>query len=339
MEKASASVAETSSTQPNKDLVLVFDTETTGLTSQEGEIISLSYIVYNKATNEVVYLTEQGDDIVSIIGETSGTEKIHGITKEMTIGKRPIKEHLDAFIFHFNNVGQYVAHNLKFDRTFIINAADKLIKENNCDIELYSKFIRFFAEGSSGKESPEHLYCTMSKSKGKCDDIAGVKKRGPGYKLEEVHKIIFKQGVGGQLHSSLVDCAVTLRVYVSLTQAKDICDVNRTIRDIINPTTIVSAEVDDKIGGGPDGSELLTIVTKMEDSLLLIEEIKLNDRYTYETCISVINNNGVNLGDTCNTNLLPNTDTKSVGGKKTRRKKIKKLNKSKNTFRQGRRRR
>lgn len=335
MEKAS----ESSSRQPNKDLVLVFDTETTGTNFGLNEIISLSYIVYNKATNEVVYLTEQGQDIVSIIGETNGTEKIHGITKEMTIGKKPIREHLDAFIFHFNNVGQYVAHNLKFDRSFIIDAADKLIKENNCDIDLYSKFIRFFSEGSSGKESPEHLYCTMSKSKGKCDDIARVKKRGPGYKLIDVHGIIFNQGVGGRLHSSLIDCAVTLRIYVKLTQDKDVCDDNRTIRDIISPTTVVSSEEDDIIGGGPDGSELLTIVTKLDQSSLLIEEMKLNDRYTYDTCISVINNNGVNLGDTCNTNILPITDTKSVGGKKTRRKKIKKLNKAKNTLRQRRRRR
>jgi hypothetical protein len=100
----------------------------------------------------------------------------------------------------------------------------------------------------------------------------------------------------------------------------------------------VSSEEDDIIGGGPDGSELLTIVTKLDQSSLLIEEMKLNDRYTYDTCISVINNNGVKLGDTCNTNILPITDTKSVGGKKTRRKKIKKLNKAKNTLRQRRRR-
>jgi DNA polymerase III epsilon subunit-like protein len=338
MEKASSTLAETSSAQPNKDLVLVFDTETTGTNFVLNQIISLSYIVYNKATNEIVYLTEHGDDIVSITGETNGTESIHGITKEMTIGKNPIKKHIDDFIFHFNNAGQYVAHNLKFDRGFIIDAADKLIKENNCDIDLYSKFIRFFSEGSSGKESPEHLYCTMSKSKGECDNIAGVKKRGPGYKLIDVHRMLFKQDVGGRLHSSLVDCAVTLRVYVKLTQGKDICDDNRIISDIISPTAVVSTEeVNNKIGGGPDGYEFLTIVTKLNQSSLLIEEMKLNDRYTYETCISVINNNGVKLGDTCNTNLLPITDTKSVGGKKTR--KMKNKNKNKNTFRQGRRRR
>lgn len=43
-------------------------------------------------------------------------------------------------------------------------------------------------------------------------------------KLMEIHKILFNQDVGGQLHNALVDISVTLRVYIKLTMNIDICE-------------------------------------------------------------------------------------------------------------------
>ena len=44
-----------------------------------------------------------------------------------------------------------------------------------------------------------------------------------GYKLLEVHELLFDEKVNGQLHNALVDIAVTLRVYMKLVHDIDIC--------------------------------------------------------------------------------------------------------------------
>jgi hypothetical protein len=53
-------------------------------------------------------------------------------------------------------------------------------------------------------------------------------------KLMELHKRLFEQDVGGQLHNALVDISVTLRVYLKLTMDIDICKDHTEISSGIN---------------------------------------------------------------------------------------------------------
>ena len=55
---------------PSPDLIIVFDTETTGF-SNLSEIVQLSYILYDTNNQTVVYATKAGDDIVNIVGITT----------------------------------------------------------------------------------------------------------------------------------------------------------------------------------------------------------------------------------------------------------------------------
>ena len=63
-------------------------------------------------------------------------------------------------------------------------------------------------------------------------------------KLMELHKRLFEQDVGGQLHNALVDIYVTLRVYLKLTMGIDICqdytEISSGINTVSNDNEICS---------------------------------------------------------------------------------------------------
>jgi DNA polymerase III epsilon subunit-like protein len=205
----------------NSNIIIVFDTETTGFSPVKNEIVQLSYILYDTQTQTVVYATSQGEDIVNIKDKIPPeTTAVHGISKEMTLDKRPIKEHIDQFIQYFNQAGKFVGHNIKFDIKMISGQIKKIVKEFPEDKERYDNFLKSF--DMVGKKLPEAAYCTMSESQGICAQLKGTKKL-KNEKLMEVHKLLFNQDVGGQLHNALVDISVTLRVYLKLTMNIDIC--------------------------------------------------------------------------------------------------------------------
>jgi DNA polymerase III epsilon subunit-like protein len=231
-----------------EDLIIVFDTETTGFSPVMHEIIQLSYIVYDIANKRVVYVTEEGDDIVNITGSIPPqTTAVHGITKEMTVGKAPIEVHIDKFMEWCNKTNKFVGHNIGFDIRMIVGQIDKIIAKNPTDENKlkYKEFLDKF-------QSEEMICCTLKeyKRKQKSGEIIGNKKA----KLIDVHKTLFNQDVKGQLHNALVDISVTLRVYLMLTNNLDICveysgsriesDVkdNIYICDLIKPENITNPQ-------------------------------------------------------------------------------------------------
>lgn len=233
----------------NPNLIIVFDTETTGFSPEKNEIVQLSYILYDIEKKEVVYSTRPGNDIVNIKGKIpKQTSDVHGITKDMTLDKRSIKEHIDEFIGYCNQAAIFVGHNIKFDIRMICGQMGKIIKEFPETEENYKTFLERFQ--LVGKDLPDAAYCTMMESKGICAEIRGTNKL-KYEKLMEVHKLLFKQDVGGQLHNALVDISVTLRVYLMLTLGLDICESmsefaqnvdsvtnNYTICSLIRPVSI-----------------------------------------------------------------------------------------------------
>ena len=206
----------------NPNLIIVFDTETTGFSPEKNEVVQLSYILYDIQKKEVVYATKPGEDIVNIKGKIpKETSDVHGITKDMTLDKRPIREHIDEFIGYCNQAGRFVGHNIKFDIRMISGQMMKVIKEFPETEQTYKLFLERFA--IVGNELPEDAYCTMVESQGICAEILKTNKL-KYKKLMEVHKLLFNQDVAGQLHNALVDISVTLRVYLKLTMNIDICE-------------------------------------------------------------------------------------------------------------------
>lgn len=226
----------------NENLIIVFDTETTGFSPTKNEIVQLSYILYDVSKQEVVYATRPGDDIVNIKGNIpKETSDVHGITKDMTLDKRHIREHIDEFIGYCSKAGKFVGHNVKFDIKMITGQMMKVMKEFPETTEIYKTFLERFQMIKN--DLPEAAYCTMMESQGICAQIRGTNKL-KYEKLMEVHKLLFNQDVGGQLHNALVDISVTLRVYLKLTEDIDICmpysEFSRNVEAVTNNYSICS---------------------------------------------------------------------------------------------------
>ena len=112
------------------NIIIVFDTETTGFSPEKNEIVQLSYILYDVKKQSVLYATRLNDDIVRINGKIpKSTSDVHGITKDMTLDKQPIKDHIDEFMRYCNQANRFVGHNIKFDIKMITGQINKIIQE------------------------------------------------------------------------------------------------------------------------------------------------------------------------------------------------------------------
>ena len=260
------------------NIIIVFDTETTGFSPEKNEIVQLSYILYDIKKRSVLYATRLNDDIVNIIGKIpKGTSDVHGITKEMTLDKRPIKDHIDEFMRYCDQAGKFVGHNIKFDIKMITGQIKKIIQQYPAEANKYNNFLSRFE--MVGNDLPDAAYCTMEESKGICAQLKGTKKR-KAEKLMEVHRLLFNQDVKGQLHNALVDISVTLRVYLKLTANLDIClnmdraapsssvTNNNEICNLINPVD----SGDEPMENVEYSGELITGLTIIPDG---IEEEKI----------------------------------------------------------------
>jgi DNA polymerase III epsilon subunit-like protein len=264
--------------------IIVFDTETTGFSAEKNEIVQLSYILYDTQSQTVIYATQQGDDIVKINGKIpKRTTDVHGITKEMTLDKRPIKDHIDNFIEHCNLAETFVGHNISFDIKMIVGQIKKIIQSFPEEEERYEPFLSKFQ--MVGKDLPDAAFCTMEESKGICAQIRGTN-RLKKEKLMEVHKLLFGQDVGGQLHNALVDISVTLRVYLKLTLNIDICSNmdsfdksvinvrnNNEICSLINPARVKNIENVDYSGELITGLTVLPEKEGIEEKKIMVNTI------------------------------------------------------------------
>jgi DNA polymerase III epsilon subunit-like protein len=265
----------------NENLVIVFDTETTGFDPIENEVVQLSYILYDVSKQKVVYATKPGEDIVNIKGDIpKETSDVHGITKDMTLDKRSIKEHIDEFIGYCNQAGRFVGHNIKFDIMMITGQIQKTMQEFPETSERYKTFLERFQ--MVGNDLPEAAYCTMIESQGICAKIRG-RKRLKWEKLMEVHKLLFNQDVGGQLHNALVDISVTLRVYLKLVIDVDIClpitEFNNNVNEVTDNYSICSLikpiPIVDKIKNINYSGDLITglnmVPTGIEEDKIMVK--------------------------------------------------------------------
>jgi DNA polymerase III epsilon subunit-like protein len=287
------------------NIIIVFDTETTGFSPEKNEIVQLSYILYDLDKQTVLYATKLEDDIVNINGKIpKETSDVHGITKDMTLDKRPIKDHIDEFIRYCEEAGKFVGHNIKFDIQMITGQIRKIMQQYPDEAERYSNFLSKFA--MINNMLPDAAYCTMNQSKEICAYLKGTKKL-KAEKLMEVHRLLFNQDVKGQLHNALVDISVTLRVYLKLTANLDICasmertpvpsssvNNNNEICNLINPVDSIepvknvnySGELISGFAVIPEGLNEETVTVKTE-ARKMAEKIVSNVLSQAYTSISV----------------------------------------------------
>lgn len=224
-------------------IILVFDTETTGLPETKiinpdtlnlwPNIVQLSYIVYDVSKNILLNVTDAivklADD--NIISEES--TKIHGITNEMSKNSGIEIEILITEMFQYlRKVDLIVGHNVSFDINILMVELLRLIylKKDNMiqsDLIRYKHYLHFITNA-------KNVCCTMKLAKDLCQ-IKALSKLGNEYlkfpKLIELHEKLFVEKPKN-LHNSLNDIMVTLRCFCKLAYEIDLYDRSKDYKQM-----------------------------------------------------------------------------------------------------------
>jgi DNA polymerase-3 subunit epsilon len=198
-------------------VVLVFDTETTGLPERNASImdvekwphiLQLSYILFDSETKTLLELYDNLIKIPPSVIISPGSEAIHHITHDMCQDKGIfIKDALSAFNKALDQADVIVGHNISFDKRLIMVECKRL------------RMLQRFTV--SGIQKPE--YCTMKKSTDICK-IEATSDNGEKYykypKLTDLHLHLFGEQPYGA-HNALADILICLRCYLKLVSDYD----------------------------------------------------------------------------------------------------------------------
>jgi DNA polymerase III epsilon subunit-like protein len=222
-------------------LILVFDTETTGLPKSKvinkdvlhlwPYIVQFSYIIFDTEFKTLVKMKDfiiRVPDFITISEEVS---KIHGITNDISLTKGVnIVDVLNEFFADLSIVDYIVGHNVSFDLNMIRAELNRLIV-NASNVEQVSEFQTHLTIINTSK----NIYCTMKESIDLCA-IQTKDKFGRSYnkfpKLIELYQKLFNI-TPNNLHNSLNDVIVCLRCFMKLKYDNDIVEYSPEVKRLI----------------------------------------------------------------------------------------------------------
>ena len=215
--------------------VLVFDTETTGLTKVKNPsifdfdkwpyILQLSYILYDTEEKMIDLIYDEIIKIPDNIDIDEEAEKLHNISKEKTklVGIN-IKTALRTFNSILNKADIIVGHNVSFDKCLIM-------------VECNRNNVR---QGFTIDKIKKKEYCTMKNTKDICK-IEKIFPSGDKYfkypTLSELYNHLFGI-IPHNAHNSMVDIILCIRCYLLITSNFDAFDSNNELQAIVNNTKI-----------------------------------------------------------------------------------------------------
>jgi len=222
-------------------LVLVFDTETTGLPKTKiinkdtlhlwPYIVQFSYIIFDTELKTLIKIKDciiRVPDFITISEEVS---KIHGITNHISLSKGiNIVDILNEFFADFTSVDYIVGHNVSFDLNMVRAELNRVIVNAN-DVEQLLEFQTHL----SRVNTTTNIYCTMKESIALCA-IQTKDKFGRSYnkfpKLIELYQKLFNV-TPNNLHNSLNDVIVCLRCFMKLKYDNDIVEYSEDVKRLI----------------------------------------------------------------------------------------------------------
>ena len=182
-------------------IVMVFDTETTGLPTKRNalieeedcwpHIVQLSWLCYDTDIQKLISINDFIIKLPENYSIPKDSSDIHGITDSISREKGiPIKEALLKFIIDYNNASMIIAHNITFDKNMI---------KVECFRQGYHNIFR---------DKPIIEYCTMKFgspiTKLKIISSKTNKELTKYPKLIELYQKLFNE-VPNNLHNSLID--------------------------------------------------------------------------------------------------------------------------------------
>jgi DNA polymerase III epsilon subunit-like protein len=218
-----------------KNLIMVFDVETTGLLpksfkdyrtplDQNPYIIQLSYIIYDTISKMIIFRYNQYIKLPQNIEIPEIVVKITGITTQKCAEEGiPIEEALIAFYRDFHLCSKVIAHNFDFDKTVLQSEFKRY---------MYQESFRNLCPNAPILFSNDYLLChniktmcTMRISTNickiphpKCSGSVSVSDKPTFYKwpkLSELHFYLFGF-VPENLHDANVDVEACLKCYLQL---------------------------------------------------------------------------------------------------------------------------
>ena len=200
------------------NIVLVFDTETSGLFQDVDSIdkcpriTQLSFILYNATTNETLETYNEYVQQSASMDFSLKAFEITKITKEMCDSGVTIREALTSFFRAYMRANEIIAHNIEFDRKMIQSEVIRESLIRDLDIEYAFMFNEMFNNTRNKK-----TYCTMQMGKDVTNIIItgkyGPFKKSP--KLSELHEKLF-DSIPENLHDSAVDTLACLKCYLKI---------------------------------------------------------------------------------------------------------------------------
>lgn len=214
--------------------VLVFDTETTGLPTNNynaqrgkwynywGHIVQLSWILYDTNTNSILQKEDKIINLPENIELPQESINIHGITREMMLCDGvEITKALTLFRGALQICDVIVGHNIDFDINMV---RAEMIRSGAIDYFLMLNV---------------PIVCTMKTNRKYCKILTTSQRTGRKYykypKLMELHEKIYGC-VPSNLHNALVDVVVCLRCYLKRefdVELYDVCYEAKTFLDKI----------------------------------------------------------------------------------------------------------
>jgi DNA polymerase III epsilon subunit-like protein len=226
-------------------IVLVFDTETTGLPQSKiinpdtlnlwPHIVQLSYIIYDVSKNSLVHTNDSIVKLSNDIIIPEESTKIHRITNDISRENGvEIEVLLVELFYHLKRADLIVGHNISFDINIVMVELLRLIylkKEKIYQSELieYKNHLHFITNA-------QNVCCTMKMSRDLCQ-IKTIDKFGKEYfkypKLIELHEKLFIEKPNN-LHNALNDILVTLRCFIKLAYGIDLIEISGDFRNYSN---------------------------------------------------------------------------------------------------------
>jgi hypothetical protein len=205
--------------QYNQNLILCFDTETTGLfrpkktdppnTVKEPYVLQISWCIYDKYECAIIKMVDTYIRVADTVPITAEITAINGATREKCNGGILITDALKMFYNDFIQCGVVIAHNLEYDQQMLLLEWARYKEELKAfPIDL------LFSTGWLMANNIK-LKCTQRIGTPLCKIV--VPNRG-GYKfpkLVELYEFLFHE-TPENLHNSMIDILVCLRCFLKM---------------------------------------------------------------------------------------------------------------------------
>jgi DNA polymerase III epsilon subunit-like protein len=230
-------------------IVLVFDTETTGLPKSKQinplmfhlwpYIVQFSYIMYDTQSHRILKKKDSIIKIPSNIIISEESVNIHKITNEMCEQSGiELSSVLESFFEDIKKSDMVIGHNVQFDLNMVKIELLRLIENDS----LPNKKIRLYKDILYQVTYVTLFRCSMEETKDYCNILIKSKKGNNMYvkfpSLLELHQKLFNT-TPQHLHNSLHDVIVTLRCFIEFNYKADVINMCDEIRDIVATLGIV----------------------------------------------------------------------------------------------------